>query len=31
MWNLILVGEPFSGISVVIQGHLPGKKVNYKI
>ena len=30
MCNLILFGEPFSGISVVIQGHLQGEKVNFK-
>ena len=30
MCNLILVGYSFSGISVVIQGHLQDQKVSFK-
>ena len=30
MGNLILAGYSFSGISVVIQGHLQSQKVDFK-
>ena len=31
MCNLLLAGESFSGISVVIQGHPQSQKVNFKV